>query len=89
MEFHTIQGHMDNNDFNRCSFCRNYCKATATCKPKEIITMDKCFWEELSTGVLIYKNNELIENFSITLTVGPHLAAPYGYWHHTNNAIGN
>jgi hypothetical protein len=50
--------------------------------------MDRCFWKELSTGVSIYKNDELIEHFSVTLTVVPHQAAPYEYWRHTNNTTG-
>jgi hypothetical protein len=37
--------------------CQNYCKVTATYKTKEIIMMDRCFWEELPTETLIYKND--------------------------------
>jgi hypothetical protein len=50
--------------------------------------MDRCFWEELPIGISIYKNDEIIEYLSVTLTVGPHQTAPYGYWCHTNNATG-
>jgi hypothetical protein len=32
----------------------------------------------------IYKNNEILEHMSITLTVGPHQITPYGFWRHTN-----
>jgi hypothetical protein len=32
----------------------------------KIIIMDRCFWEELPTGISIYKNNELIEYLSNT-----------------------
>jgi hypothetical protein len=52
---------------------QNYCKVTASCKPKEIITMDRCFWEELPIRISIFKNDEIIEYLSVTLTVGPHL----------------
>jgi hypothetical protein len=48
--------------------------------------MDRYFWKELPTGVTNYKNVKLIEHFSVTLTMGPHQAALYGYWRHTNNA---
>jgi hypothetical protein len=37
---------------------------------------------------VIRKNGETIEHYSINLTVGPHLVAPYGCWKHTNNATG-
>jgi hypothetical protein len=40
-------------------------KATATCKLKKIITINKYFWVELPTGILIYKNDEIIEYLSI------------------------
>jgi hypothetical protein len=46
--------------------------------PTEYITLDRCFWKELS-GQTIRKNGEIIEHYSITLSVGPHLIAPYGY----------
>jgi hypothetical protein len=65
-----------------------YCITAASCKTEETISMNRCFWEELSTGVSIYKNNELIDYLSVTLTVGPHQQTPYGYWSHTNNAAG-
>jgi hypothetical protein len=76
------------NDFWKCGLCQNYCITAASCKTEETITMNRCFWEKLSTGVSIYKNNELIDYLSVTLTVGPHQQAPYGYWSHTNNATG-
>jgi hypothetical protein len=79
-----IQGHMTNSNFGRCDFCKNYYKVTT--KPKEIIILDRCFWEELVTEVTIHKNNEIIENMLVMLTVGPHQIAPYGFWRHTNNA---
>jgi hypothetical protein len=50
--------------------------------------MDRCFWEELSTGISIYKNDEIIEYLSVTLTVGLYQIAPYGYRSHKNNAPG-
>jgi hypothetical protein len=52
------------------------------------MSLDRCFWEELTTGVTIYKNEEVIEHTSVTITVGPHQIAPYGFWSHTNNQIG-
>jgi hypothetical protein len=73
---------------SKCGLYINYCRETATCKPKEIITMDRCFWEELQTGISICKNDEIIEYLSITLTVGPYQTAFYGYWGYMNNAIG-
>jgi hypothetical protein len=48
--------------------------------------MDRCFWEERLLGVSIYKNNKLQTHHSVTLTMGPHLEAPYGFWKHTNDA---
>jgi hypothetical protein len=50
--------------------------------------MNRCFWKELPTGVSVYKNNELIDYLLVTLIVGPHQQAPYGYWSHINNATG-
>jgi hypothetical protein len=47
--------------------------------------MSRCFWEERLLGVFIYKNNILLNHFSVTLTVGPHLKAPYGFWQHIND----
>jgi hypothetical protein len=47
--------------------------------------MSRCFWEERLLGVSIYKNTEWWINNSSTLTVGPHLEAPYGFWKHTND----
>jgi hypothetical protein len=35
--------------------------------------------------VIIYKNNEILEHISITLTIKPHQITPYGFWTHTNN----
>jgi hypothetical protein len=84
-----IQGNLKNNDFWKCGLCQNYCRVTTSCKQKEIITMNnRCFWEELPMGISIYKDDKIIEYLSVTITVGPHQAAPYGYWRHTNNATG-
>jgi hypothetical protein len=46
--------------------------------------MSRCFWEERLSGVSIYKNDILFNHFSVTLTVGPHLETPYGFWQHIN-----
>jgi hypothetical protein len=48
----------------------------------------RCFWEEKITGISVFKNNEIIEFYSITLTVGPYQIEPYGFWRHTNNQTG-
>jgi hypothetical protein len=75
-------------DYDKCALCFNYCRVTATCKPSKIVTLDRCFWEEKITGISVFKNNEIIEFYSVTLTVGPHQIAPYGFWRHTNNQTG-
>jgi hypothetical protein len=46
--------------------------------------LDRCFWEELTVGSTIKKNNEVIEHYSVSISVGPHFVAPYGFWRHTN-----
>jgi hypothetical protein len=79
---------MQRNDFWKCGLCANYCKVTASCIPTENVTLDRCFWKELSTGVTTCKNEEIIEHTSVTITVGPHQIAPYGFWRHTNNQAG-
>jgi hypothetical protein len=33
----------------------------------------------LLTGISNYKNNEIIKYLSVTLTIGPHQQAPYGF----------
>jgi hypothetical protein len=50
--------------------------------------MSRCFWEERLSGVSIYKTDILLNHFSVTLTVGPHLEAPHGFWKHTNDVTG-
>jgi hypothetical protein len=83
-----IQGNLKNNDFWKCGICQNYCKVTVSCKPKEIITMNRYFWEELPTEISIYKKVEIMEYLSVTLIVGSHQIAPYGYWSHMNTETG-
>jgi hypothetical protein len=75
MEFITIQSNL------KIMMCRNvFCvKITASCRTKGIITMDRYFWEKLLTGISNYKNNEIIKYLSVTLTIGPHQQAPYGF----------
>jgi hypothetical protein len=88
MEVITMQGNLKKNDFWRCNVCQNHCIVAASCKPTEIVTLDRCFWKELTTGITTYKNEEIIEHNSVTITVGPHQIAPYGFWRHTNNQTG-
>jgi hypothetical protein len=38
--------------------------------------------------VTTYKNEEVIEHSSVTITVGPHQITLYGFWRHTNNQTG-
>jgi hypothetical protein len=63
-------------------------RTPVACIFTEYITLNKCFWEELTLGQTIRKNGEIIENCLITLSVGLHLIVSYGFWRHTNNAIG-
>jgi hypothetical protein len=74
--------------YSRCGWCRNWCRVLVTCTPKEFVTMSRCFWKERLSGVSIYKNDELLTHYSVTLMVRPHLEAPYGFWRHTNDVIG-
>jgi hypothetical protein len=50
------QGNLKKNDFWKCGLCQNHCILAASCKPAKIITLDRCFWKELTTGVTTYKN---------------------------------
>jgi hypothetical protein len=43
---------------------------------------------EKTSGLVIKKNREVIEHCSVTLSIGPHLVAPYRFWKHTNNTTG-
>jgi hypothetical protein len=58
------------------------------CIPTDYIKMDICFWEEFTSGQIVKKNRVVINHYSITISVGPHLVAPYGFWKYTNNATG-
>jgi hypothetical protein len=69
-------------------YWKYWCRTVVVCIPSDYITMQRCFWEEKTSGLLIKKNGEVIEHYFVTLTVGPHLVAPYGFWKHTNNATG-
>jgi hypothetical protein len=88
MDLIHAQGNLKKNDFWKCGLCQNHCIVAASCKPAEIITLERCFWKEITTGVTTYKNEEVIEHTLVTITVGPHQIAQYGYWHHTNNQTG-
>jgi hypothetical protein len=81
------QENLKKNNFWKCGLYQNHC-IVASCKPAEIIMLERCFWKELVTGVTTYKNEEVIEHTWVTITVGPHPLAPYGYWRHTNNQTG-
>jgi hypothetical protein len=74
-----MQGNLKKNDFWRCGLCQNHCIVATSCKPAEIVTLDRCFWKELTTGVTTYKNEEIIEHKSVTITVVPHQIPPYGF----------
>jgi hypothetical protein len=58
------------------------------CIPSNYITLDRCFCEEKTSGLVVKKNGVVIEHYSVTLSVGAHLIAPYGFWRHTNNSTG-
>jgi hypothetical protein len=58
------------------------------CILSDYITLQKCFWEEKTSRLTVKKNGEVLKHYSITLSVGPHLLATYGFWKHTNNATG-
>jgi hypothetical protein len=86
---HQLRNHSkEMKDSPRCFWCNNWCRVSVSCIPKEYVTLDRCFWEERTAVITIYKNDEPIEHYSVSLTVGPHLEAPYGFWRHTNNATG-
>jgi hypothetical protein len=78
-----MQGNLKENDFWKCGLCQNHCIVGVSFKPAEIITLERCFWKELTTGVTTYKNEEVIEHTSIIITVCPHQIGQ-----HTNNATG-
>jgi hypothetical protein len=82
------QLNLKRNYFMKCGFCQNHYISATSCRLKEIIPMNRCFWKELTTGISVYKNEEAIKHSSVTITVSPHSIAPYGYWRHTNNATG-
>jgi hypothetical protein len=82
------QGNLKKNDFWKCGLCQNHHIVAASYKPAKMITLDRCFWKEFTTGVTTYKNKEIIEHTSITITVGSHQIAPYGFWRHINNQTG-
>jgi hypothetical protein len=80
-----VQGNLKKNNSWKCGLCQNHCIVAASCKPAEIVTLDR---KELTTNIIIYKNEEIIEHTSVTITVGPHQIDPYGFWRHTNNQTG-
>jgi hypothetical protein len=82
------QGNLKENDFWKWGLCQNHYIVADSCKPAEITTLERYFWKELTTGVTTYKNEEIIEHASMTITVGPHQAASYGYWCYNNNQTG-
>jgi hypothetical protein len=64
MEPHSLQGNIKELAILKCGFCQNWCRVVVFCPVKEIITLDRCFWEERTTGVSIFKNNELIDYYT-------------------------
>jgi ferredoxin len=70
MILYRLQGHLQEFKLTKCGLCINYCKVTASCIPSENVTLDRCFWEDLTTGVTTYKNEEVIEYTSVIITVG-------------------
>jgi hypothetical protein len=54
------QGNLKKKDFWKCDLCQN-----------QLIPLERCFWKKLTTGVTTYKNEEIIEHSSVTITVGP------------------
>jgi hypothetical protein len=55
--FSNLSGEIKASDNGKCGWCKNYYKQTIACKPKEIIKLNKCFWEEQTTEIVIYKND--------------------------------
>jgi hypothetical protein len=74
--------------FDYCGWWKYWCRTVVACIPSDYITLQRCFWEEKTSGLVIKKNGVVIEHYSVTLSVPPHLVAPYGFWKHTNNATG-
>jgi hypothetical protein len=76
------------NYFSYCGWWKYWCRTAIAYIPSEYITLDICFWKEKTSGLTIKKNIEIIKHLSVTLSVGPYLIAPHGFWRHTNNATG-
>jgi hypothetical protein len=49
MDLIIAQGNLKKNDFWKCGICQNCCIISTSYKPKEIITLNRSFWKELST----------------------------------------
>jgi hypothetical protein len=74
------------NDNQKCCWCKNYCKQAVACKSKEILKLNKCFWEEQTTEIVIYKNDNILKYESISITTDFFKLAPYGFWKHIDNS---
>jgi hypothetical protein len=59
-----------------------------SCISSDYIILERYFSEEKISGLVIKKNDVIIEYILVTLSVGSHLLTPYGFWKHTNNATG-
>jgi hypothetical protein len=40
-------------DNGKCGWCKNYCKQAVACKPKEIVKLNKCFYNYSNDYVLL------------------------------------
>jgi pyruvate-formate lyase-activating enzyme len=74
-----LSGEIKISDNRKCDWCKNYCKQAVVCKPKEMIKLDKCFWEEQTTEVVIYKNENILKYEFISLTIDPHHIIVYEF----------
>jgi hypothetical protein len=47
-------------EYPRNGWCRNWCRASIICTPKEFVNMCRCFWEERLSRISICKNDKLL-----------------------------
>jgi hypothetical protein len=76
------------NYFSYCGWWKYWCRTAVACIPSDYITLQRCFWEEKTSGLVIKKNGEIIEYYLVILFVGLYLLVLYGFWKYTNNVIG-
>jgi hypothetical protein len=72
------------NYFSYCGWWKYWCSMYTF----RLYYFTKMFLGRKTSGLVIRKNGEVIQHYSVTLSVGPHLLVPYGFWKHTNNATG-